>query len=197
MKVKLKKISGLFTDGYALDKHSISSTYIGDNEYGYPKFETIRTEVGEAVYQLKYCQDFDQVDHLAEAVVDNIKPHLPKIGLVLPAPASDLGRKRQPVHEVAKAISERWGAKFFSKMITTSNAAKNTESLKNMSTREEKDTALSGRYQLNRTISNEGHWNALVVDDLYHTGATMDAVCGLLAQYDKIKGVYVAALTWR
>lgn len=197
MKVKLKKIAGLFTDGYALDKHTLSSTYIGDNEYGHPKFETIRTEVGEAVYQLKYRQDFDQVDFLAEAVVDNIKPHLPKIGLVLPAPASDLSRKRQPVHEVAKAVSKRLDAVFFRKMITISNAAKNTESLKNMSTREEKDTALSGRYQLNRTISNEGHWNALVVDDLYHTGATMDAVCGLLAQYDKINGIYVAALTWR
>lgn len=52
-------------------------------------------------------------------------------------------------------------------------------------------------YLLNKPISNSGSWNVLVVDDLFHTGATMDAVCSLLAQYDKISGVYVAALTWR
>lgn len=196
MKVRLRRISGTFTDGYALDKHTLSSVFVGHNEYGRPQFDTTRTAVGEAVFQLKYRHDFDQVRPLARAVVRNIVPHLPKIGLVLPAPAS-VTRQRQPVHEVAAAVAERMGVPLFDSLITRSAVAANIGSLKDMNTREEKDAALKGRYQLNQEIANEGRWNALVVDDLYHTGATMDAVCGLLAQYDKIKGVYVAALTWR
>lgn len=196
MKVRIKQISGTFDDGYALDKHTASSVFIGHNEYGHPQFDTTRTPAGEAVFQLKYRGDFDQVKPLAKAVVRNIVPHFPKIGLVMPAPASTT-RQRQPVHEVARSVAERIDVPLFDNLIERSAVAANTGSLKNLNTREEKDEALKGRYLLNKPITNRGSWNVLVVDDLYHTGATMDAVCSLLAQYDKISGVYVAALTWR
>ena len=114
----------------------------------------------------------------------------------MPAPASTT-RQRQPVHEVARSVAERIDVPLFDNLIERSTVAANTGSLKNLNTREEKDEALKGRYLLNKPITNKGSWNVLVVDDLYHTGATMDAVCSLLAQYDKISGVYVAALTWR
>jgi predicted amidophosphoribosyltransferase len=196
VKVRLRRISGTFDDGYALDKHTASSVFIGYNEYGHAQFDTTRTPAGEAVFQLKYRSDFDQAKPLAKAVVRNIVPLFPKIGLVMPAPASTT-RQRQPVHEVAKIVAERMDVPLFDNLIEKSAVAANTGSLKNMNTREEKDEALKGRYLLNKPISNKGRWNVLVVDDLYHTGATMDAVCSLLAQYDKISGVYVAALTWR
>lgn len=196
MKVRLRRISGTFDDGYALDKHTASSVFIGHNEYGHAQFDTTRTPAGEAVFQLKYRSDFDQAKPLAKAVVRNIVPLFPKIGLVMPAPAST-ARQRQPVHEVARFMAERMDVPLFDNLIEKSAVAANTGSLKNMNTREEKDEALKGRYLLNKQISNKGRWNVLVVDDLYHTGATMDAVCSLLAQYDKIAGVYVAALTWR
>ncbi len=196
MKVRLQQISGAFIDGYALDKHIVSSVFIGHNDYGHPQFDTTRTAAGEAVFQLKYCSDFDQVKPLAKAVVRNIVPHFPKIGLVMPAPASTT-RNRQPVHEVAAAVAARMDVPLFYSLIAKSAVAGNTQSLKNMKTREEKDEALKGRYLLSKAITNKGRWNALIIDDLYHTGATMDAVCSLLAQYDKISGVYVAALTWR
>jgi predicted amidophosphoribosyltransferase len=196
VKVSLRQISGTFSDGYALDKHTASSTFVGYNEYGHPKFDTTRTPAGEAVFQLKYRDDFDQVRPLAKAVVRNIIPHFPKIGFVMPAPASTM-RQRQPVHEVAAAVAARMEVPLFDNLVVRSVLAANTGSLKNMHTRAEKDEALKGRYLLNKAIENKGSWNALVIDDLYHTGATMDAVCSLLAQYDKISGVYVAALTWR
>lgn len=196
MKVRLRRISGEFSDGYALDKHIVSSVFIGHNDYGHPQFDTTRTAAGEAVFQLKYRGDFDQVKPLAKAVIRNIVPHFPKFGLVMPAPASTT-RSRQPVHEVAEAIAGRMDVPLFDTLIVKSAVAGNTTSLKNMNTRQEKDEALKGRYLLNKDIETKGSWNVLVVDDLYHTGATMDAVCRLLAQYDKISGVYVAALTWR
>jgi len=196
VKVRLKHISGAFDDGYALDKHTASSVFVGYNDYGHPKFDTTRTPAGEAVFQLKYRGDFDQVKPLSKAVVRNIVPHFPKIGLVMPAPAST-SRQRQPVHEVARSVAKRMDVPLFDNLIERSAVAANTGSLKNLNTREEKDQALKGRYMLNKPITNKGCWNVLVVDDLYHTGATMDAVCSLLAQYDKVSSVYVAALTWR
>ena len=127
MKVSLRRISGAFSDGYALDKHSASSTFIGHNEAGYSQFDTTRTPAGEAVFQLKYRNDFDQVKLLAEAVVRNIVPQFPKIGLVMPAPASTT-RQRQPVHEVAAAVAERMEVPLFDSLIVKSAVAANTGS---------------------------------------------------------------------
>lgn len=196
MKVKIKRLSGNFNDGYALDKHIVSSVFLGNNEWGRPQFDTTRTPAGEAVFRLKYRGDFDQAKPLAKAIVRAIVPQFPSIGLVMPTPASTT-RNRQPVTEVATAVAERLGKPLFDNIISKSAVATNTGSLKNMNSRAEKDAALAGRYLLNRPISNEGCWNVLVVDDLFDSGATMDAVCSLLSQYDKINGVYVAAMTWR
>ena len=39
--------------------------YLGDDEYGHPRFNTTRSEPGEALYQLKYRADWNQVQPLA------------------------------------------------------------------------------------------------------------------------------------
>ena len=164
VKIKLRRLSGAFIDGYALDKHTASSVFIGHNQYGHAQFDTTRTAAGEAIFQLKYRHDFSQVKPLAKAVVRHIVPLFPKIGLVLPAPAST-NRPRQPVHEVAAAVAKRMDVPLFDGLIVPLAAAASTGSLKNMNTRREKDTALQGRFQLNRVITNNGQWNALVIDD--------------------------------
>lgn len=196
MDVVLRKITGNWTDGYALDKHSISSKLVGHNEQGHPIWETLRTETGEAVFLLKYRQKYEYIQPLAEAVVQHIVPHLENIGFVIPTPASTT-RTRQPVHEIAKAVSELIKVPFFDGIVVKSADAENTNSLKNMTSKAEKETALNGRFALEPIITTEGKWNVLVVDDLYHTGATMEAVCQLLSGYNKVNNVYVAALTWR
>lgn len=196
MKTNIKAIRGNWSAGYALDKHTASSTYIGDNQSGYPMFDTVRTEVGEALYQLKYKNDFGQVDALAAALIRHVLPRLGKVEMVLPAPASTT-RSRQPVHEVAREFANKIGVPFFDNIIIKSETASSSNSLKDMATKQEKSEALNGRFVLNRRITNAGCWNTLVVDDLFHTGATLEAVCGLLKGYSKVSNVYVCALTWR
>lgn len=196
LKVNLKPISGNWTDGYALDKHSLFSRFAGYNEWGHPTFDTTRTEVGEALFQLKYRHDFDQVKPLAKAVVRHVASKFDNIGLVVPVPAST-PRARQPVPEVAKAVADRVGAPYFDNIVVKSALVANGGSLKNLGSKEAKVAALEGRFLLNKPITNDGRWNALVIDDLYQSGATMEAVCETLAGYSKIGNIYVAALTWR
>ena len=61
----------------------------------------------------------------------------------------------------------------------------------------EKVAAITGTFSIENQIVKEGAWNVLLVDDLFHTGATMEAACASLRTYDKVKNVYVAALTWK
>jgi predicted amidophosphoribosyltransferase len=73
----------------------------------------------------------------------------------------------------------------------------NGKSLKDLSTKVEKTEALEGTLSFADEIKNEGRWNALLVDDLYHTGASIEAACRILRSYPKIEKIYVATLTWR
>ena len=39
------RIFGNWKEGFAFDLHTISSVYLGDNEYGHPVFDTKRSEM--------------------------------------------------------------------------------------------------------------------------------------------------------
>ena len=196
MKVNLKEIVGNWDKGYALDKHSASSTFTGYNQSGHPTFDTICTEAGEATYQLKYRLDWPQVEPLAQAIVDQIVPKFQNIGLVIPVPASTL-RQRQPVYEVAQSVAKKIAVNSFEGIVAKAVPEGACPALKDLGTKAEKVAALEGRFSLKDTINGEGKWNALVVDDLFDTGASMEAVCAVLRTYPKINKIFVATLTWK
>lgn len=196
MEVQVKKIFGSWNLGYAMHKHTISSSYIGDDEYGHPRFETKRSEPGEALFKLKYRGDWSQVNILAAQIRATILPLFNQIELIIPMPASTV-RARQPVNELASAVGALAGIPVFDNIVTKDTAVPGGTALKNLHTRAEKDAALDGKFSINPSISNEGCWNALLLDDLFDTGATMDAVCRSLRTYHKINQIYVAAITWK
>ena len=49
-----RSLRGPWTAGFALDWHTLGSTFIGNDPFGHPMFETKRPPVGELLYQLKY-----------------------------------------------------------------------------------------------------------------------------------------------
>lgn len=196
MKVLVKELDGSWDAGFALHKHTLSSVYLGDNEFGHPQFDTTRSEPGEALFQLKYRGDWAQVGPLAAELQQTLLPRFGKIGLIVPMPASTI-RARQPVEEIANELGRLAKIPVFNDIIVKAPAPQGAPQLKNLHTREEKDAALEGRFSINPSITNEGRWNVLLLDDLFDTGATMDAVCRTLRTYKKIDRVYAASITWK
>lgn len=191
LKVTLKEIHGPWHAGWVLDKHVLSSTYVGDNAWGHPQFDTTRSEAGEASYQLKYRGDWNQVEPLAEALATAVFPKLGSVGFIVPMPASKV-RARQPVTELALALGQKVNTPVFESL----TKAPGGPALKDLHTKEEKVAALAERLAVVDHI-NEGRWNVLLVDDLYDSGASMEAACNALRGYAKVDKIYVAALTWK
>ena len=196
MNVNLRAICGNWDQGYVLDKHTLSSEYVGDNQYGHPQFDTKRSEAGEALFKLKYRSDKSQAAPLAAQVATSIIPKFEKVGLIVPMPASNV-RAWQPVNEVAKELGALIKAPVFDNIVVKAVPDAEAKQLKDMATKEEKQGALKGKFTINDGIQNSGKWNALLLDDLFDTGASMEAVVAALRTYQKIVKIFVAALTWK
>ncbi|PWF47805.1 ComF family protein [Massilia glaciei] len=193
MQVQLKKIQGEWDAGFVLDQHSTGGRPDGFYANGHQKFDMDYTEMGAAVNQLKYHGDFSQVPDLAKAVYAHILPLLPAIARVVPM-ASSTPRTRQPVNAVAAYIAAMLRVPVEKGFLIKAAGSK---SLKDLPTRAEKDAALRGKLSLARDLDGDGNQNILLVDDLFETGASLDAACRVLRNCEKISHIYVAALTWR
>jgi competence protein ComFC len=51
-----RKIIGKWRDGVALDLHTLSSEFIGYDEFGHARFDTVRSPIGELLYKLKWLR---------------------------------------------------------------------------------------------------------------------------------------------
>ena len=193
MKSEVKQIIGNWDGGYALDKHKLSSVFLGHNEQGYPQFDTTRTEVGEALYQLKYKFDNAQVAPLANALASSIYPIFNNVGLLIPMPASKK-RAIQPVTEIANELGRIVAKPVFNNLLTKTP---NGSQLKDLKTKQDKLEALGECFAVQDVIQGDGPWNALLIDDIFDTGASLEAVCAVLRTYPKIEKIYVATLTWK
>jgi len=145
------------------------------------------------MYQLKYRDDWTQVVILAKELADGIYPKFDNVGFLIPMPASKV-RTKQPVTELTKALGKLVGKPVYENLLIKNP---NGTQLKDMATKEEKIEILRDGFSVSDEISNMGTWNALLVDDLFDTGATLEAACAVLRDYPKIKNLYVATLTYK
>ena len=196
MENQIKKITGNWDAGLVLDKHTRSSIFLGYDERGNTRFETKRSEVGEALFQLKYRGDFNKVEALAKEIATHIAPQFAKIGFIVPMPPSR-HRPRQPVTEIAKSLSQTLQVPMFDNILVRVPPNPDQKPAKDLVGKEAKVEAMKDRFGLQQNIANEGKWNVLLVDDLYDTGASMEAATAKLREYKKVGNVYVAALTWK
>lgn len=81
------------------------------------------------------------------------------------------------------------------RLIQTRHIRPHTPPLKNLTTKEEKDAALKGRFSIDVAVPVTRNASVLVLDDLFETGATMGAICTILQSHPKVATVYAAAVT--
>jgi len=104
-----KEIKGSWDEGYVLDAHTISSTFIGYNEFGHPEFDTQRSPLGELIYRLKYRGDKNAIAVIVQAVLTFLRGRAMQPEIVVPMPPSKTQRAYQPVVEIASALSNAIG----------------------------------------------------------------------------------------
>lgn len=195
MDVNVKEITGVWDSGYSLDKHTVSSTYVGDNEWGRPQFDTVRTDVGEAVFRLKYRDDFAKCTDIAQSIHDDIVSRLPFISFIVAMPPSK-ARSKQPVQEIALELANIAGKRCIDGLLVKS---KPTPQMKDIDSRQERIELLMEAFEIDdnvvaETLPQTGY-NVLIVDDLYDTGTSLEVATQTLRKCDKINQIFVATAT--
>lgn len=182
-------LRGLWKEGYALDHHTLSSEYLGVDEWGHDRFNTTRSDIGQLVYDLKYKSDISKADE----IIDLIGPFLTnwdisnKIDCIIPIPPSKKERLFQPVIEISKRISAFLKKPVSFDLIEKSNSIQS----KDLGTTE-KDK-IDGSITKNRTFKKVV--SILLIDDLYQTGRTLNETARILKSDPNVQNIYVLTMT--
>ena len=189
IKVNPIRIPGSWRQGYALDYHTLRSTFIGHDEFGHLLFETERSAIGEALYRLKYKSDYGPMDELVETTAQFIDQWELGLDWLLPVPPSRK-RRYQPVFELARRLAAKLNLPLCEDCALK---GKTTAELKNVFSYEERMQLLESAYKID-AVRLQGK-SVLLLDDLYRSGATLNALTAAVYQQGGAVNVYVLALT--
>lgn len=177
-------ISGIWDMGWSLDLHTISSKKSSSG------WKNDRTEIGEALYDLKYKNDESKVWFLAQQAVSFLWDMnlVCSLDVVIPAPFSKK-RSFQPVRELAKVIGQEI------QVSTDLNYVYKTctKAMKSNMRPEEKQRILNKSICV-KDRRYQGR-NILLFDDLYCSGSTLKVVSRKLREVGKVGSIYVLTLT--
>lgn len=173
MNIDPKMIIGNWTHGWVLDQHTLRSTSEGSDSSMHPEFDTERTELGEALYKLKYRADMTQVEPIARTVADFIcnRSELSDIKAVLAVPPSDTRRSFQPVQVLAARIGALLGLPAPDDYLLKT---KQTQPLKGVADKRTRRRELEGAFAVLDQRFADMH--VLLFDDLFRSGETLKAV---------------------
>lgn len=199
MDINLQKLSGHWKEGYALDLHTLSSYPMKDAEgnnitdnNGKIKWDTKYTPIGEVMNKLKYWRERHRVETIAVCASEFINKHKAKweLDMIIPIPPSDTTRDFQPVYEMAKAIGAHCSLPVDFKTLVK---LKPTSQLKEIEDPEQRKEVLKDAFSVQNNVLNGK--DVLLFDDLYRSGETLNAVCDILINVGKARGVYVLTIT--
>lgn len=190
VQINPKRISDSWTEGFALDFHTLSSEYIGDDEYGHPQFDIKRSEIGELLYRPKYREDKSVLGDIITTASQFIKSTNWPLDLIVSVPPSRKDREFQPVPPLAMGIGRFLGIKAYVDSIVK---VEDTPELKGIFDFEERMRILKDAFEIHDPVV--AGRSVLLFDDLYRSGATLNAVSRLLKQEGKARNVYVLTLT--
>ncbi len=183
-----QKLEGKWLTGVALDFHTTSSTPIGYNEAGHMQFDTVRPEIAELLYQLKYKSNKDAAQEIIEAAGTLVLKHREKFDLLIPVPPSTF-RTVQPVIILAEGIGSMANIPVCN-CVTTTRA---TTQLKGITDPEKRRELLEGLYAVDTSYT--AGKNVLLFDDLFRSGSTLNAITEVLLLQGKAASVRVLTIT--
>jgi competence protein ComFC len=188
MDIDPKEIKGAWDAGYVLDKHTISSTMIGYNEFGHPEFDTHRSPLGECIYKLKYKGDKTVLAAIVQSVAAFVATWDIKPDVIAPLPPSKQ-RAFQPVIEIATLL----GAALHVPVDVSSLKKKGTTSqMKDIGNYADRVKALETVIIAGKEFKGK---RGLLIDDLFQSGATMDVSARAIREQGEATVIYVLALT--
>ncbi len=190
MEIKPKRLrGGPWAEGYALHVHMLSSSFVGYDQSGHARFDSLRSPVGELLYRLKYQQDRTAIDPLAEAAEGFLKTWKPPIDAIVPVPPS-LVRRNQPVLAVASALAERVHIPLWTSCLAK---VKKTPQLKDVLEYDKRTEALRDAFAVKAEQTRDK--SLLLFDDLFGSGATVSHIAEVLKGQGGAKAVYLLTLT--
>lgn len=186
--INRQRIYGNWVSGVALDVHMVSSVHLGINEYGHDVFDTTRSELGELLYRLKYRGDKSAAQEIIDTTAAYLKPYRSKFDILIPVPPSG-ARAVQPVIILAQGI----GAAIGLPVVDCVSLTRSATPLKGVMERERRVELLVGLHKVDAS-QTEGR-NVLLFDDLFRSGATMNAITDRLMLEGKAASVRVLTIT--
>src|SRR5690606_15532378 len=172
-----RQLTGPWNQGMALDRHTVHSQYLGQNEFGRDQYETTRSEIGQELFLLKYRNDLSKVEILGKAIKYCVNKYWAdaRFDFVIPMPASVQQRSFQPVAAIARAAASSLTLPCHEELLKK----RTRESLKDINEKAEKEEKLKGALELSDP-SLVRNARILLIDDIYDTGATAEATTKIL-----------------
>jgi competence protein ComFC len=187
------EVQGAWRRGWTLDVHTTSSEFLGYDQYGNAQFDTKRSPLGELLYLLKY-RGQQTAAQVADVMTDffNDKPNtLARIDVIVPMPSSTV-RSVQPVVSIAKRLGKKLNKPV---VVDAIRKIRETPELKDVQDPEERRELLDGAFEVDRLRMNGK--GVLLVDDLYRSGATANAVTVALMSAGASRVYFLAATRTR
>lgn len=185
----IRLYGGTWDDGFALDRHTISSTPTGDP---YHRWDTTRTPLGQLLYELKYRNNAGAIQSIVDIAEDFIRYGWeglpPKLDCIVPAPPSSV-RGIQPVSEIARELAIRLGIMICHDAITKIVATPQMKNINDLALRRQ-----TLREAIQPGTASVTGMTILALDDLTESGATLGRVTDVLRSAGASE-VYALALT--
>jgi competence protein ComFC len=190
LNIKPIAINGPWDSGWALDLHTVSSVFIGDDAFGHPQFENKRSEIGELLYQFKYRGDRSGLTAICETAAAFILSRKLPVDVIVAVPPSNEKRRSQPLPLIAKGVADRLSCEYRPDALVK---VRQTEELKSVFDLTQRQKLLHGAFRALPQLL-EGR-NVLLLDDLFRSGATLAEAAREILENGRAKSLLAVTLT--